>query len=52
MPECPIRDKLRLEVEKLNFGPFIEMIQEGDWDVVVNSHYLSTLAELAVRSVA
>jgi processive 1,2-diacylglycerol beta-glucosyltransferase len=34
------RDKLRLAVEKINLGPFIEMIEDGHWDVVVNTHFL------------
>jgi processive 1,2-diacylglycerol beta-glucosyltransferase len=34
------RDKLRLAVEKLNLGPFFEMIADGHWDVVINTHFL------------
>src|SRR5436190_23681280 len=34
------RDKLRLAVERLNLTRFTEMIAEGDWDVVVNTHFL------------
>ena len=34
------RDKLRLVVEKINLGPFIDMIAEGHWDVVINTHFL------------
>ena len=34
------RDKLRLAVERLNLTRFTEMLEEGNWDVVVNTHFL------------
>jgi processive 1,2-diacylglycerol beta-glucosyltransferase len=34
------RDKLRLAVEKLNLRRFCDMMEEGNWDIVVNTHFL------------
>ena len=34
------RDKLRLAIEKLNLKNFIALMEEGPWDVVVNTHFL------------
>lgn len=34
------RDKLRLAIEKLNLKNFIALMDEGHWDVVVNTHFL------------
>jgi processive 1,2-diacylglycerol beta-glucosyltransferase len=34
------RDKLRLAVERLNLTRFTEVLEEGNWDVVVNTHFL------------
>ena len=34
------RDKLRLVLEKLNLKKFRAFLQEGGWDVVVNTHFL------------
>src|SRR5438128_10915993 len=34
------RDKLRLAVEKLNLTRFTELVEDGRWDVVVNTHFL------------
>jgi processive 1,2-diacylglycerol beta-glucosyltransferase len=34
------RDKLRLIVEKANFKRWTEMILDGNWDVIVNTHFL------------
>src|SRR3954471_3403735 len=34
------RDRLRLAVERLNLARFTQMLAEGDWDVVVNTHFL------------
>lgn len=34
------RDKLRLAVERLNLARFTEVLEEGNWDVVVNTHFL------------
>jgi len=41
------RDKLRLAVERLNLMRFTAMLEEGDWDVVVNTHFLP--AEVIAR---
>lgn len=34
------RDKLRLAFEKLNLKNFVELMEQGAWDVVVNTHFL------------
>jgi processive 1,2-diacylglycerol beta-glucosyltransferase len=34
------RDKLRLALEKLNLKNFVELMEQGAWDVVVNTHFL------------
>lgn len=34
-------DRLRILVERLNLRPFLRLLQEGSWDVVVNTHFLS-----------
>lgn len=34
------RDRLRLALEKLNLTKFTELLTEGRWDVVVNTHFL------------
>jgi processive 1,2-diacylglycerol beta-glucosyltransferase len=34
------RDKLRLAIEKLNLKKFTALMEEGPWDVVVNTHFL------------
>ena len=34
------RDKLRLAVEKINLTKFTDMMEEGHWDIVVNTHFL------------
>lgn len=34
------RDKLRLAFEKLNLKNFVELMEQGPWDVVVNTHFL------------
>jgi processive 1,2-diacylglycerol beta-glucosyltransferase len=34
------RDRLRLAVEKLNLKRFCDMMEEGHWDIVVNTHFL------------
>ena len=34
------RDKLRLAIEKLNLKNFVALMEEGPWDVVVNTHFL------------
>jgi processive 1,2-diacylglycerol beta-glucosyltransferase len=34
------RDRLRLLVEKLNLSRFVDLIEDGKWDVVVNTHFL------------
>jgi processive 1,2-diacylglycerol beta-glucosyltransferase len=34
------RDKLRLAIEKLNLKNFVALMDEGHWDVVVNTHFL------------
>lgn len=33
-------DRLILGVEKLNLRPFVEFVQEGGWDLVINTHFL------------
>lgn len=33
-------DKMRLALEKLNLRPFTELLNDGRWDVVVNTHFL------------
>ncbi|HEY8748365.1 MAG TPA: glycosyltransferase [Tepidisphaeraceae bacterium] len=35
------RDRFRLAIEKLNLKKFSDMMEEGGWDVVVNTHFLS-----------
>ena len=34
------RDRLRLAVEKLNLKKFCDLMEEGNWDIVVNTHFL------------
>lgn len=34
------RDRLRLAIEKLNLKNFVALMDEGHWDVVVNTHFL------------
>jgi processive 1,2-diacylglycerol beta-glucosyltransferase len=34
------QDKLRLAIEKLNLKKFGALVEEGAWDVVVNTHFL------------
>ena len=34
------QDRLRLAVEKINLRQFVELMEEGRWDVVVNTHFL------------
>jgi len=34
------RDKVRLAIEKLNLSKFTALMEEGRWDVVVNTHFL------------
>jgi processive 1,2-diacylglycerol beta-glucosyltransferase len=34
------RDRLRLAVEKVNLKKFCEMMEAGNWDIVVNTHFL------------
>ncbi len=34
------RDRLRLALEKINLTRFRELLEEGNWDVVVNTHFL------------
>jgi processive 1,2-diacylglycerol beta-glucosyltransferase len=34
------RDRLRLAVEKINLTQFTHMMEEGHWDIVVNTHFL------------
>jgi processive 1,2-diacylglycerol beta-glucosyltransferase len=34
------RDKLRLAIEKLNLKNFVALMEQGPWDVVVNTHFL------------
>ena len=34
------QDRLRLLVEKLNLSKFIDLLREGNWDAVVNTHFL------------
>jgi processive 1,2-diacylglycerol beta-glucosyltransferase len=33
-------DRLRLAVEKLNLKPFIRVLEEEPWDLVINTHFL------------
>jgi processive 1,2-diacylglycerol beta-glucosyltransferase len=35
-----IRDRLRLELEKLNLGKLIKLLEEEEWDLAVNTHFL------------
>jgi processive 1,2-diacylglycerol beta-glucosyltransferase len=35
-----LRDRLRLLVQKLNLGRFLQFIQKEAWDVVINTHFL------------
>src|SRR5579863_8047737 len=34
------RDRFRLAIEKLNLKKFCELMEEGKWDIVVNTHFL------------
>lgn len=34
-------DRLRLLVERLNLRPFLRLLKEESWDIVVNTHFLS-----------
>lgn len=34
------RDKFRLAIEKLNLKNFVSLMEQGPWDVVVNTHFL------------
>src|SRR5262245_25761739 len=34
------RDRIRLAVEKLNLRRFIRLLEEGPWDLVINTHFL------------
>lgn len=34
------RDRLRLVLQKLNLAKFIRFLQEGHWDLVINTHFL------------
>jgi processive 1,2-diacylglycerol beta-glucosyltransferase len=33
-------DRLRVAVEKLNLRPFIRLLEEESWDLVINTHFL------------
>lgn len=33
-------DRLRLAIEKLNLGKFIQLVKEESWDLVINTHFL------------
>src|SRR3954451_9901300 len=33
-------DHLRLAIQKLNLQPFIQFLQEGPWDLFINTHFL------------
>ena len=33
-------DRLRLAVEKLNLGAFLELLESEPWDLVINTHFL------------
>ncbi len=33
-------DRLRLAIEKLNLGPFIRLVRDEPWDLVINTHFL------------
>jgi processive 1,2-diacylglycerol beta-glucosyltransferase len=33
-------DRLRLAVEKFNLRPFIRMLEEEPWDLIINTHFL------------
>ncbi len=34
------RDRVRLAVEKLNLRPFVRLLEEESWDLVINTHFL------------
>jgi len=34
------RDRLRLAVEKINLTKFTDLLAEGRWDIVINTHFL------------
>jgi processive 1,2-diacylglycerol beta-glucosyltransferase len=36
------RDKLRLLVQKIQLGDFIDLLESQPWDVIVNTHFLPT----------
>jgi processive 1,2-diacylglycerol beta-glucosyltransferase len=33
-------DRLIYAVEKLNLRPFLELLREGEWDLVINTHFM------------
>lgn len=34
-------DRLRMLVERVNMRPFVKLVRDGEWDVIVNTHFLS-----------
>src|SRR5262245_7637298 len=34
------RDRLRLALERLNLGKFTQLLEEQEWDLAVNTHFL------------
>lgn len=43
-------DRLRNVVERLNLRKFMQFLQEGSWDVIVNTHFLPAEMIAALRS--
>jgi processive 1,2-diacylglycerol beta-glucosyltransferase len=42
-------DRLRLAVEKLNLRPFMKLLQDEPWDLVINTHFLPAEIIAALR---
>jgi processive 1,2-diacylglycerol beta-glucosyltransferase len=42
-------DKLRNAVERLNLRPFIRFLEDGPWDLVINTHFLPASIIAALR---
>ena len=42
-------DRLRLAVEKFNLRPFIRLLEEESWDLIINTHFLPAEIIAALR---
>ncbi|MBN1341887.1 MAG: UDP-N-acetylglucosamine--LPS N-acetylglucosamine transferase [Phycisphaerae bacterium] len=43
-------DRLRIKIQKLNLKPFIRLLESKPWDLVVNTHFLSTEIIASLRN--